>query len=134
MIENEAIALNELITYMMKHVGMFQSRGHGRREPRCRWNATPTKPRTRLHPYLGISERYQENTPLQWVRITSTGKPPLPIIDRILGILIFREELVPREKQQPKQPLEEGSSTIRRKYYIGIVKKFILQNVERVLL
>lgn len=134
MIENEAIALNELITYMMKHVRMFPG-------------VVDTEEGNLDADGMQRLQNQEQGSIHTWGSLNAIKRtPPLPmgsdyfnlvnllfsIIDRILGIPDFQRGISTKRKTATEATLEEGSSTIRREYYIGIVKKFILQNVERV--
>jgi len=133
MIEDEALALNHLLTMMMRHVDMFPG-------------VVDTE---------GLDEndikrliKTEQGSIHTWDNLNAIKRtPPLSmgaeyftlvnlffnVIDRILGVPDFQRLGGGSDRKTATEATyQESSSTIRREYYIQIVKKFILDNTKRV--
>ena len=133
MIEDEAMALNRLVTMMMRHVRMFpgvvDTEGLDENDIKRLKNS-------------------EQGSIHSWDNLNAIKRtPPMPmgsdyfgmvnllfnIIDRILGVPDFqRLGGGSSRKTATESTYQESNSTIRREFYIQKVKQFILANARRV--
>ena len=133
MIEDEAVALNKLVTMMMRHIRMFpgvvDAEGLDENDEKRLKNSEQGS----IHVWDNLNAI--KRTPPMQMGGDYFGMVSLlfNIIDRILGVPDFqRSGSESSRKTATEATFQESNSTIRREFYIQTVKKFIIQNVERV--
>lgn len=135
MIEDQAMALNKLLTMMMRHIKMFPG-------------VVDTQEGELDENDIKRLKNQEQGSIHQWNNLNAIKRtPPMPmggeyfsmvtllfnIIDRILGVPDFqRPGAQSSRKTATEASYQEANSTIRREFYIQIVKKFIIENVKRV--
>lgn len=133
MIEDEAIALNEILTLIVEHYRKFA--GQVFIEEGSVDEDQLEKIRTgvqgSVHIVKAIDKILRAN-PLamgpEYFQIVSLMQN---LIDRILGIPDFQRLTSTSRKSATEASYIQGDSTIRRSYFLGIVKDFVLSGAEK---
>lgn len=135
MIEDQALALNQLLTMMMRHIKMFPG-------------VVDTQEGELDENDLKRMKNQEQGSVHSWSNLNAIKRtPPMQmgseyfsmvnllfnIIDRILGVPDFQRLGGGSDRKTATEATyQESNSTIRREFYVNTVKKFILANVRRV--
>lgn len=135
MIEDQANALNKLITMMMRHIKMFPG-------------VVDVEEGSVDENDIKRLQNQEQGSIHSWNSLNAIKRtPPMPMggdyfqlvnllfnmIDRVLGVPDFQRLGGGSDRKTATEAsFQESNSTIRREFYIQTVKKFIIQNVERV--
>lgn len=135
MVESEAIALNDVMTLMVEHMRKFPGQvfiEEGMVDE-DQLEAMRTGVQGAVHVVKDLTNKLQFKPPLgmgaEYFNIVGLLQQ---IIDRVLGVVDFARLSGTNRKSATEASYLQGDSTIRRNYFVGIVKDFVLDGVKKI--